>query len=141
MNRSIREYIHEYFLDREELPIKVIDRDTGDCNYYDIETGTGLLGNNHVVLYPIGRDDSEGTPLYQADIVIVSIKTKYGITMRGGVIRTEGFWASGIDYFDDYGRLSEEGDFLDEVFIAGIRKIGDLLEVENREGFDWQAYL
>jgi len=78
--------------------------------------------------------------LYQGDIVVVEIENKYGISTRVGVIRTEGLWFCGIEYFDREGKITEEGDFIDEFYITSIKQIGHIFEVQATGVFDWEYF-
>jgi hypothetical protein len=140
ISRTIDEYIN-YFYPHPEFPIKVWNPETEEFKEVSIQAGTGLLPDDCLIIRPIGKFDSEGSMLYQGDIVVVEIENKYGISTRVGVIRTEGSWFCGIEYFNKEGRITEEGDFIDEFYIINIKKVIHVLEAQARGTFDWEAYL
>jgi len=138
MNKTMDEFIQEYFRGRKSVPVKKINLDTGEEEYIDTETGTGKLSNNETIVFPLGHADSNGQQLYQGDIVVVEISAKHGNFCRCGVIRTEGFFVCGIDYFDDYNNIEEEGDYIDDPYIDKITRVGDVFKINLQTQFNWR---
>ena len=139
--RSADEYINEFFANSKNLLIKIVNLETGEERFVDIATGIGVLSQEEIAIYPIGRKDKENKDLYQGDIVIAEIETKYGNIIRCGVIRTEGFWACGLDYFDEENYIEEEGDWIDDFYLENIYKIGNIFEVNLKGDFDWKRFV
>lgn len=140
IGRTIKEYIREFY-PVPEFPIKIWDTEAEEFTTTDIYIGAGKFSPDTLIIRPIGKPDSEGNMLYQGDIVVVEIENKYGISTRVGVIRTEGAWFCGIEYFDREGKVTEEGDFIDEFYIINIKKIMHVLEADARGNFDYEAYI
>jgi hypothetical protein len=115
IGRTIEEYIKEFY-PMPEFPIKVWNNETETFRETDIFSGVGRPSEDEIIIRPIGKLDSEGNALYQGDIVVVEIDSKYGMVTRVGVIRTEGAYFCGIEYFNREGKITEEGDFIDEYF-------------------------
>jgi hypothetical protein len=139
--KIIDEYIQEYFVGTKPMSIKILNMDTGEERFCDLETGTGILKPNEIALFPIGIADRELVALYQGDVVIIEIETKYGVIYRCGVIRTDNLIACGVDYFDDDGFIVEEGDFIEDFYMKDLKRIGTIFQMNLLQDFDWREYV
>jgi hypothetical protein len=125
MKLTMGDYVARYMGDMKLEFVRVFH--DGELEYYNIyHLPEEYRGD--ILTYPIGKVDIEGNNIYQGDILEVTIKTKYDDILRQAVVRTDGFMCCGLDYFDDSGLITEEGDFIDEFFIESLRIIGNVFE-------------
>jgi len=125
MNLTVGEYVARYMGQIQLEYVRVFH--DGELEYYNIYHLPEQYRGS-ILTYPIGKEDCEGRNIYQGDILEVTIETKYGDIVRQAVVRTEGFMCCGLDYFDNKGLISEEGDFIDEFFIQKLKIIGNVFE-------------
>jgi len=79
------------------------------------------------MMHPIGMQDDNNKMIYIGDLLKVIIETeKYGKIERIGVVRRQGLYACGIDYIDKNGKVTQDGDFIDEFYIVEKYIVGDI---------------
>jgi hypothetical protein len=133
------EFIQENFRGRKSVTFKVVNIETGEERFVNTETGTGPLSENETIVFPLGHADSNGDQLYQGDMSIVEISNKYGNFYKCGVVRTEGFFAAGLDYLNRDNRIDEAGDFIDDPYIERIIRLENVIKINLESEFDWES--
>mgnify|MGYP003590287493 CR=1 FL=1 len=135
VERTLTEYIKIYY-PTEQYPDLAWDKETEE--FRELESPPVL--RSEIKVRAIGKSDNDGKTLYQGDIVTVDIQSKYGTWTRVGIIRTEGLYFCGIEYFNKEGLITDEGDFIDEFYITNIKRICHIFEAEADKTFNPLAY-
>lgn len=137
MSLDFKEYQERYV----NLPMhlrmcRVYDESMNEMVFMKFNQVTDKQIEECPIMLPVGIQDNEGNHIYAGDILHVEIETKYGIINRIGVVRLEGLYCCGLDYIDQEGLVSDEGDFIDEFFITKRIIIGDVYRGINQEKFN-----
>jgi hypothetical protein len=138
----MEDYANIYFRPLEKMILKIWNPDTESFRFVDLKNGMPELEDHEIPLFPVGKEDIENRQIYQGDIVVVEIETRYGLHNRGAVVRTEGFYSAGLDYFDENGYITEDGDFLGDFYVQRMKVVGSIFDfiAEDKE-FNLYAYV
>ncbi|MDP3012961.1 MAG: hypothetical protein Q8M92_01875 [Candidatus Subteraquimicrobiales bacterium] len=125
MDLTMDEYLLKYIGRADLNVVRVWDAEKKELTYSNI-FDLSAKHKDKIITYPVGKVDVTGKPIYQGDIVKVNIHIKYGDVERVAAVRTDGFYCCGLDYFNADGKITEEGDYIDEFFIEGMEIVGNV---------------
>lgn len=80
------------------------------------------------LMFPIGMEDINKKEIYQGDILEITLSSAWGDMELEGVVRTEGFYCTGIDLLKNGEVDMDDGIFIDELFINKREVIGNIFE-------------